>query len=54
LGSTGVTDNEWFAFLFQQQGIDEVNFYGRWRFGYLMEITTLAKPAIREYYFSPA
>jgi hypothetical protein len=26
-GSTGVTDNEWFAFLSQQQGIDEVNFW---------------------------
>jgi hypothetical protein len=26
-GSTGVTDNDWFTFLDQQQGIDEVNFW---------------------------
>jgi predicted nucleotidyltransferase len=25
-GSTGVTDNDWFAFLSRQPGIDEVNF----------------------------
>jgi len=43
-----VTDNDRFAFLYKQQGIGELSFYGRWRFGYLMEITTLAQPAIRE------
>jgi hypothetical protein len=26
-GFVGVTDNNWFAFLAQQQGIDEVNFW---------------------------
>jgi len=26
-GFVGVTDNEWFAFLSQQPGIDEVNFW---------------------------
>lgn len=26
-GSNGDTDNDWFAFLFQQPGIDEVNFW---------------------------
>ena len=26
-GSTDVTDNDWFAFLSQQPGIDEVNFW---------------------------
>jgi hypothetical protein len=25
-GFVGVTDNDWLAFLFQQPGIDEVNF----------------------------
>jgi hypothetical protein len=25
--SIGVTDNDWFAFLSQQEGIDEVNFW---------------------------
>jgi len=27
IGFAGVTDNGWFAFLSQQQGIDEVNFW---------------------------
>ena len=26
-GFVGVTDNDWFSFLSQQQGIDEVNFW---------------------------
>ena len=26
-GFVGVTDNDWFAFLAQQPGIDEVNFW---------------------------
>jgi len=26
-GFVGVTDNDWFAFLSQQPGIDEVNFW---------------------------
>jgi putative restriction endonuclease len=26
-GSVGVTDNDWFAFLSQKPGIDEVNFW---------------------------
>lgn len=36
-GFIGVTDNDWFAFLSQQLGIDEVNFWqrlaieGKWR-----------------------
>jgi len=41
-------DNDWFAFLSQQLGIEEVNFYGVWSFGYLMEITTLTNPVIKE------
>jgi len=45
-GFIGVTDNDWFAFLSQQPEIGEVIFYGVWRFGYLMEITALAKPVI--------
>ena len=28
-GFVGVTDNDWFAFLSQQPGIDEVNFWQR-------------------------
>jgi hypothetical protein len=28
-GFVGVTDNEWSVFLSQQQGIDEVSFWGR-------------------------
>jgi len=35
----GVTANDWFAFLFQQPEIGEVDFYGVWWFGYFMEIT---------------
>jgi hypothetical protein len=38
-GFVGVTDNDWFAFLFQPPEIGEVDFYGVWRFGYFMEIT---------------
>jgi len=26
-GFVGITDNDWFAFLSQQPGIDEVNFW---------------------------
>ena len=26
-GFVGITDNDWFAFLFQQPGIDEANFW---------------------------
>jgi hypothetical protein len=44
----GVTDNGWFAFLSQQQGIDEVNFYGVLRFGYFIAIAATPKPVIRE------
>jgi len=28
-GFVGITDNDWFAFLSQQPGIDEVNFWKR-------------------------
>jgi len=28
-GFVGVTDNDWFSFLSQQPGIDEVNFWYR-------------------------
>jgi hypothetical protein len=28
-GFVGVTDNEWFVFLSQQPGIDDMSFWGR-------------------------
>jgi len=45
-GFIGVTDNEWFAFLSQQPGIDEVNFWQPGRrswINHLMHIPFLKK-----------
>jgi len=42
-----VKDNDWCPFFSHQAEIGEVNFYGVWRVGYLMEITALPKPMIR-------
>ena len=33
-GFVGVTDNDWFAFLSQQPGLDEVNFWQPRRIGW--------------------
>lgn len=53
-GFIGIIDHDWFAFLSQQPELGEVNFYGRWRFGYLMEITALPKPVIRDTHINGA